>query len=90
MRRYLHFFEKVRVPDARSQDMMTKAYTEFELENNFISSEIIHNSTSLKSVLDLFSNKENLLFIKKVGIKDFIIIFKYVNFEGFIAIKYII
>lgn len=70
--------------------MMTKAYTEFELENNFISSEIIHNSTSLKSVLDLFSNKENLLFIKKVGIKDFIIIFKYVNFEGFIAIKYII
>ena len=74
MKRYLHSLEKVSAPDARFQDMMTKAYTELKLENNFISSEIIQKSTSLKGVLDLISNKKNLLFLKKVGIKDFMTI----------------
>ena len=87
MRQYLHFFEKVRATDARFQDMMTQAYTEFKLENNFISSEIIQKSISLKGVFDLFSNKENLLFLKRVGFKDYMSIFKYANFEGFITIK---
>lgn len=81
------FFEKVRAPDARFQDIMTQAYTEFKLENNFTPSEIIQKSISLKGVLDPFSTKENLLFLKRAGFKDYMTIFKYINFEGFIAIK---
>ena len=81
------FFEKVRAPDARFQDIMSLIYNEFKIKNGFSSSEIIEKSRSLKGVLDPFSSKENLLFLKRAGFKDYMSVFKFISFEGFIAIK---
>ena len=42
---------------------------------------------SLKGVLEPFSSKANIDFLKRAGFKDIIIIFKYICFEGILAIK---
>ena len=81
------YFEKVRAPDARFQDMMTSLYTEFKLDNNFNSDEIINKTQSLKGVLEPFSSKGNQELLNRAGFKDISSIFKYVCFEGVLAIK---
>lgn len=80
-------FEKVRAPDARFQDMMTQVYNEFKLKNQFTPEEIINKSKSLKGVLEPFSSNENIRFLKRAGFKDVMTIFKYITFEGVLAIK---
>ena len=79
-------FEKVRAPDARFQDMMTQVYNEFKLKNQF-TLKIINKSKSLKGVLEPFSSNENIRFLKRAGFKDVMTIFKYITFEGVLAIK---
>ena len=49
--------------------------------------EIIGKSRSLKGVLEPFSTQGNIDLAKRAGFKDITTIFKYVCFEGFIAIK---
>jgi len=80
-------FEKVRAPDARFQDITSLIYNEFKLSNGFTSNEIIEKSRSLKGILDPFSSNENIKFLKRSGFKDFMTIFKFITFEGFIAVK---
>ncbi len=81
------FFDKVRAPDARFQDIMTQIYTNYKLDRNFSSDEILNKSSSLKGVLEPYSTNENFLFLKRSGFKDYMTIFKCVTFEGFLAIK---
>ncbi len=81
------FFEKVRAPDARFQDMTNQIYTEIKIKNGFSDSEIINKTRSLKGVMEPFSSNANILLAKRAGFKDIMSIFKYVNFEGFLAIK---
>ncbi len=81
------FFEKVRAPDARFQDMMTSVYEDYKLDNKFSPLEIISKKRSLKGVLEPFSSKGNLDLLKRAGFKDYMSIFKYTSFEGFLAIK---
>ena len=81
------FFDKVRAPDARFQDIMTQIYTNFKLDRNFSPHEILNKSNSLKGVLEPYSTKENFLFLKRAGFKDYMTIFKCITFEGFLAIK---
>ena len=80
------FFEKVRAPDARFQDLSVQLYNNFKL-NNFSPSQIIQKSMSLQGVLEPFSSKENFLMLKRAKFKDYMSIMKYVCFEGFLAIK---
>lgn len=80
-------FEKVRAPDARFQDMMTTIYNDFKLDNGFNSEEILMKSFSLKGILEPFSSSANIELIKKSGFKDVMTVFKFVNFEGILAIK---
>ena len=80
-------FEKVRAPDARFQDMMTTIYHDFKLENGFNSEEILMKSFSLKGILEPFSSSANINLIKKSGFKDVMTVFKFINFEGILAIK---
>lgn len=80
-------FEKVRAPDARFQDITTQIYTDFKRSNEFTDTEILDKSSSLKSVLEPFSTQGNLDMLKRAGFVDVMTIFKYVNFEGFLAIK---
>jgi tRNA (cmo5U34)-methyltransferase len=80
-------FEKVRAPDARFQDMMTTLYTDFKLDQGFSEAEIVHKTRSLKGVLEPFSTQGNLDLLRRAGFVDVVTVFKYLCFEGFLAIK---
>jgi len=81
------FFEKVRAPDARFQDIASTLYTEFKLDNGFGPDEIIAKTRSLKGILEPFSTNGNTELLQRAGFVDLMTILKYVCFEGFVAIK---
>ena len=81
------FFEKVRGPDARFQDILTGVYNEFKLDNGFKPEEIFNKTRSLKSVLEPFSTLGNLGLLKRSGFKDIVTIQKSICFQGWLAIK---
>lgn len=81
------FFEKVRGPDARFQDIMTGLYMDYKLERGYSSEEIVAKSRSLKGVLEPFSTEGNYDLLRRAGFKDITTIMKYVCFEGILAIK---
>ncbi len=83
----LLMFEKVRAPDARFQDAMTQLYTDYKSEQGFTDAEIIAKARSLKGVLEPFSTQGNLDLMQRAGFVDVMTVFKYVSFEGFLAIK---
>ncbi len=80
-------FEKVRACDARFQDMMQTLYVDYKLEQNYNCDEIIAKTKSLKGVLEPFSTQGNLDLLKRAGFLDVMTVFKYMCFEGFLAIK---
>jgi len=80
-------FEKVRARDARFQDLTTGLYNEFKLQNGFTPTEIFNKTRSLKGVLEPFSTKGNCELLDRAGFKDYMNIFKYICFSGFLAIK---
>ena len=80
-------FEKVRAPDARFQDMLSQIYLEYKLDQKYTPQEILSKSMSLKGVLEPFSSNANIQMMKRAGFKDIITVFKFLNFEGFLAIK---
>lgn len=79
--------EKVRAPDARFQDLATALYTDFKLDQGYDESEIVQKTRSLKGVLEPFSTQGNLDMLQRAGFVDCMTVFKYVCFEGFLAIK---
>jgi tRNA (cmo5U34)-methyltransferase len=81
------FFEKIRAPDARFQDLLNQIYMEYKVDNNYTPEEIFNKSMSLKGVLEPFSENANIEFLQRSGFKDYMSILKYLCFEGFIAIK---
>ena len=80
-------FEKVRACDARFQDIIQTLYTDYKLDQGYSPSEIINKTKSLKGVLEPFSTQGNLDLLKRAGFVDIITVFKYLCFEGFLAIK---
>jgi len=81
------FFEKVRGPDARFQDIVSQLYNEFKVNNGFTNDEIVEKARSLKGILEPFSTQGNLDLVERAGFKDVMTIQKYLCFEGFLAIK---
>ena len=67
--------------------MMSLIYNDFKMEQGYDANEIIQKSKSLKGVLEPFSSKANFEMLKRAGFKDTMSIFKFVCFEGFLAIK---
>ena len=80
-------FEKVRAPDARFQDYMTQVYTDLKLQNDFSEEEIINKAQSLKGVLEPFSSEGNLGLMSRAGFVDVMSVYKWICFEGWLAIK---
>ena len=80
-------FEKVRAPDARFQDITTALYNDYKLEKGYSPEEIFSKYLSLKGVLEPFSTQGNMDLLGRAGFVDVMSIFKYVCFEGFLAIK---
>ena len=83
----LLLFEKVRGPDARFQDIASALYTELKLDHGYSAEEILAKSRSLKGVLEPFSTAGNLALLQRAGFVDVMTVFKYVCFEGFLAIR---
>ena len=81
------WIEKVRGTDARFQDMLTQLYDEFKIDQGFSNDEIMNKRKSLKGVLEPFSTAGNFGLLRRAGFRDIMIIFKYLNFEGYLAIK---
>jgi len=80
-------FEKVRAPDARFQDIAAALYQDYKLEQGYSCDEIVAKARSLKGVLEPFSTQGNLDLLGRAGFKDVLTVFKYICFEGFVAIK---
>jgi tRNA (cmo5U34)-methyltransferase len=80
-------YEKVRANDARFQDIITSLYAEFKIKQGYSEKEIMSKALSLKGVLEPFSTQGNIDMLKRAGFVDVISIQKYMNFEGFLAIK---
>ena len=80
-------FEKIRASDARFQDIFTLTYNDFKLKNNFSPAEIIYKSKSLKGVMEPFSDYGNTSLIKRAGFKDYIPVFQWLCFKGYLCIK---
>lgn len=83
----LIMFEKVRGPDGRFQDMLTRLYDDYKLAQGYTPEEIMSKARSLKGVLEPFSTQGNIDMLKRAGFSDIITIMKYICFEGFVAIK---
>ena len=83
----LILFEKIRGNDARFQDILTFLYFDFKRENNLSDLEILNKEISLRSVLEPFTIKSNMDFLKRAGFKDIMPICQYLCFKGFLAIK---
>ena len=80
-------FEKVRASDARFQDMMQTLYVDYKLDQGYTTEEIVAKTKSLKGVLEPFSTQGNIDLLKRAGFVDIMTVFKYMCFEGFLAIK---
>lgn len=80
-------FEKVRAPDARFQDIASALYVEYKGGQGYSSAEITEKTRSLKGILEPFSTQGNVDLLRRAGFVDIMTIFKYVCFEGFLAIK---
>lgn len=80
-------FEKIRASDARFQDIFSITYNDFKLKNKFSPSEIVYKTKSLKGVLEPFSDYGNLSLIKRAGFKDYIAVFQWLCFKGYLCIK---
>ena len=80
-------YEKVRANDARFQDIISNLYMEYKLDQGYTAEEIIGKTKSLKGVLEPFSTEGNMDMLKRAGFIDILSIQKYMNFEGFLAIK---
>ena len=81
------YFEKVRAPDARFQDIISQVYSDYKLENGYTPDQILAKSKSLKGILEPFSSQANIDLSLRAGFNDVMSIFKYACFEGFLAIK---
>ena len=75
-------YEKIRAPDARFQDYLNHAYTNFKLQK-FSSSEIISKANSLIGVMEPFSSQGNIDLMKRAGFKDICTVSKVLCFEVF-------
>jgi tRNA (cmo5U34)-methyltransferase len=83
----LVLFEKVRGPDARFQDILSRLYDDFKLRQGYTPDEIVAKARSLKGVLEPFSTQGNLDLLKRAGFVDVMTVMRYLCFEGFLAIK---
>lgn len=81
------FFEKVRGNDARFNEIINILYDEFKSDNGIKAKDILNKTRSLKGIMEPFSSRANYKLLKNAGFQDFMTVYKYLNFQGFLAIK---
>ena len=79
--------EKIRGNDARFQDILTFLHHDYKKRKGFKTDEIYNKEISLRSVLEPYSIKANMDFMKRAGFEDIMPFFQYLCFKGFFAVK---
>lgn len=81
------FFEKVRGKDARFQDILNFLLNLEKIDQNFDPIEIYGKSMSLVGKMEPFTHNGNLKLLNEAGFKDIEVVFKFINFQGYLCIK---
>ncbi len=83
----LFLFEKMRMPDARFQDMINQLYFEYKLDNGYSANDILGKMQSLKGVMEPYSEKANRDMLRRAGFQDMTSVLRYLSFVGYLTIK---
>ena len=68
--------------------MMSQIYHEYKVDNGIIKKNSLSKiSFLLRRVLEPYSTRQNLSYLKNSGFKDYMSIAKFCSFEGFLALK---
>lgn len=79
--------EKIIFEDSFLSKKMIELHQEHKLKNGYSSLEISNKREALENVLVPYSEKENLALLENAGFKRIESIFKWANFETFLAFK---
>ena len=78
---------KIQSSNSQFQDIFNQLYFDFKKSKKISSNDILKKAQSLRSVLTLNTQAEEIKNLKKVGFKKIEVFFKYLNFIGIIAVK---
>ena len=80
-------FEKVKANSPMFNDIFTEQYGDFKSQNGYSEEEKANKTRSLRGVMRPFTEDQNLEMFKKAGFSDVCKIFKWMCFEGYLAVK---
>lgn len=83
----LFLFEKTLAENARLQEIADQQYIDFKRKNGFTLDEIYDKSFSLRALLYPHSTHEIMQQLAAAGFGDVMVIQKYLNFAGMLAVK---
>ncbi len=78
---------KINSNNSDFQDIFNQLYFDFKLTRKLDEKEILKKAKSLRSVMSVNTQNEEINNLKKIGFKKVEIFFKYLNFVGILAIK---
>ncbi|EAL4711777.1 carboxy-S-adenosyl-L-methionine synthase CmoA [Campylobacter lari] len=79
--------EKILYEDVKIAKKMIQIYEQYKLEQGYSKLEISSKREALENVLIPYTQNENITMLKKAGFSKVESVFKWVNFETFIAFK---
>ncbi len=79
--------EKIRSNSSDFEDIFNQIYFDFKLKKNLTEKEILKKAKSLRSSMNLYTEKKTLQLVKESKFKNCEVFFKCFNFLGYIAIK---
>ncbi len=81
------FSEKILYEDVKIAKKMIQIYEQYKLEQGYSKLEISTKREALENVLIPYTQNENITMLKKAGFSKVESVFKWVNFETFMAFK---
>ena len=79
--------EKIRASNANYEDIFNQIYFDFKLKKKLNEKQILNKAKSLRSSMNLFSQKKTIQLIRDSRFQSCEVFFKCFNFLGYIAIK---
>lgn len=79
--------EKILYEDVKIAKKMIQIYEQYKLEQGYSKLEISSKREALENVLIPYTQNENITMLKKAGFSKVESVFKWVNFETFVAFK---
>ncbi|EAK5847067.1 carboxy-S-adenosyl-L-methionine synthase CmoA [Campylobacter lari] len=79
--------EKILYEDVKIAKKMIQIYEQYKLEQGYSKLEISSKREALENILIPYTQNENIAMLKKAGFSKVESVFKWVNFETFIAFK---